>query len=383
MKHAIYVIRENRTYDQVLGSLGRGNGDASLDLFDDASAPNTRELARRFVTLDNFYADAEVSADGWNWSTAAEANTYVQKTWPANYSSGRNRLYDFEGGNLATAPGRITEKSYLWDWLDAAGIVYRNYGFWIAGPGKVASTAPGLAAHTDLDYPGYDLGTSDQTRIDAWLTEFQQFQADGSLPAVQLIRLPNDHTAGTRPGSPTPRAYMADNDLALGRLVEAVSHSAFWPETAIFVVEDDAQNGPDHVDAHRTVALVISPFSQIGTVDSTFYSTSSLLRTIELIVGLAPMTQFDAAATPMLGSFTDTPQLQSYTALVPSQPLDELNSALSPRAAESEAMDFTAEDRAPEVALNEAIWQSVRGADSPMPAARTQFRAPATGKTDD
>jgi YVTN family beta-propeller protein len=374
IKHVIYVIRENRTYDQVLGSLGKGNGDPALNLFDDASAPNTRELARRFVTLDNFYADAEVSADGWNWSTAAEANTYVQKNWPANYSTGRNRPYDFEGGNLATAPGPVPDNAYLWDRLENAGISYRNYGFWIAAPGQVASTAPKLGLRTDLTYPGYDLSVSDQTRIDEWLKEFQGFVDRGDLPSVELVRLPNDHTAGTRPGSPTPSAYMADNDLALGRLVDAVSHSPFWAESAIFVLEDDAQNGPDHVDAHRTVALAISPYTQTGTVDSTLYSTSSTLRTIELIVGLPPMTQFDAAATPLLASFTDAPKLDAYTAIVPDQPLDDLNTAASPMSAESEEMDFSAEDRAPEQALNEAIWQSVRGPESGMPPARTTFR---------
>jgi YVTN family beta-propeller protein len=373
IKHIIYVIRENRTFDQVLGSLGKGNGEPSLNLFDDASAPNTRELARQFVTLDNFYADAEVSADGWNWSTAAEANTYVQKTWPANYSSGRNRPYDFEGGNLASAPGKTPDNAYLWDRLEAAGISYRNYGFWVFG-GKVAATAPKLGAHTDLSYPAYDLTITDQTRIEEWLTEFQQFQTEGNMPTVQLVRLPNDHTSGTRPNAPTPRAYMADNDLALGRLVDAVSHSGLWPETAICILEDDAQNGPDHVDAHRTVALIVSPYTQTGAVDSTFYSTSSMLRTIELIVGLPPMTQFDAAATPMLASFTDTPNLQPYSAIVPDQPLGELNTAASPMSAQSEAMDFTAEDRAPEQALNEAIWQSVRGSASTMPAPRTSFR---------
>jgi YVTN family beta-propeller protein len=385
IKHIIYVIRENRTFDQVLGSLGKGNGDPSLNLFDDASAPNTRELARRFVTLDNFYADAEVSADGWNWSTAAQANTYVQKTWPANYSSGRNRPYDFEGGNLATAPGKTPDNAYLWDRLEAGGMSYRNYGFWVFR-GQIASTAPKLGERTDLNYPGYDLAITDQTRIEEWLTEFQQFQADGNLPTVQLVRLPNDHTAGTRPNSPTPLAYMADNDLALGRLVDAISHSVFWPETAICVLEDDAQDGPDHVDAHRTVALLISPYTQTGAVDSTFYSTSSMLRTIELIVGLPPMTQFDAAATPMLASFTDTPNLQAYSVIVPDQPLDELNTASSPMSGQSAAMDFTAEDRAPAQALNEAIWQSVRGADSRMPEARTSFRgAPHVGSamTDD
>ena len=375
IKHVIYVIKENRTYDQILGSLGKGNGDPTLNLFDDASAPNTRELARRFVTLDNFYADAEVSADGWNWSTAAEANTYVQKTWPSSYSA-RNRPYDFEAITLAAAPGEDPTNAYLWDRLEQAGISYRSYGIWIVGGDEFTPIAPGLGMHTDRAYPGYDPFTSDQTRIDEWLAEFGAFVHSGDLPTVELVRLPNDHTFATRPGVPTPRAYVADNDLALGRMVDAVSHSAYWAETAIFVVEDDAQNGPDHVDGHRTVALLVSPYTQTGRVDSTFYSTVSMLRTIELIVGLGPMTQFDAAATPMLASFTDTPDPRPYTALEPAQPLDELNADDGPMVAESLAMDFSAEDRAPDDALNEAIWKSIRGADSDMPAPRTAFRRP-------
>ena len=375
IKHVIYVIKENRTYDQILGSLGKGNGDPTLNLFDDASAPNTRELARRFVTLDNFYADADVSADGWNWSTAAEANTYVQKTWPASYSA-RNRPYDFEAITLAAAPGEDPTNAYLWDHLEQAGIGYRSYGIWILGGDEFTPIAPGLGRHTDRAYPGYDPFTSDQTRIEEWLAEFGAFVQNGDLPTVELVRLPNDHTFATRSGVPTPRAYIADNDLALGRMVDAVSHSPYWSETAIFVVEDDAQNGPDHVDAHRTVALVVSPYTQTGRVDSTFYSTVSMLRTIELIVGLGPMTQFDAAATPMLASFTDSPERRPYTAIQPAQPLDELNADDAPMVAESLAMDFSAEDRAPDQALNEAIWKSVRGADSEMPAPRTAFRQP-------
>ena len=373
IKHVIYVIKENRTYDQILGSLGKGNGDPTLNLFDDASAPNTRELARRFVTLDNFYADAEVSADGWNWSTAAEANTYVQKTWPSSYS-GRNRPYDFEAITLAAAPGDDSANAYIWDRLEQAGISYRSYGIWILGGDTFTPIAPGLGRHTDRAYPGYDPYTSDQTRLEEWLAEFGAFVRNGDLPTVELVRLPNDHTFGTRPGVPTPRAYVADNDLALGRMVDAVSHSAYWAETAIFVVEDDAQNGPDHVDAHRTMALVISPYTQTGRIDSTFYSTVSMLRTIELIAGMGPMTQFDAAATPMLASFTDVPDPRAYTAVQPAQPLDELNAADAPMVAESLAMDFSAEDRAPDNALNEAIWKSVRGASSEMPAPRTAFR---------
>jgi hypothetical protein len=381
IKHVIYVIKENRTFDQVFGNLGRGNGDPSLDLFGEESAPNQRALARRFVTLDNFSADAEVSADGWNWSTAAEANTYVQKNWPANYGS-RNRPYEFEGGNLATAPGPDPHSAYLWDRLSQAGISYRNYGWWVFN-GQVATTAPDLVPNTDPDYPGYNLRITDQSRMDAWLGEFSDYVANGNLPTVELVRLPNDHTAGTVPDMPTPRAMMADNDLALGRMVEAVSHSPYWPETALFVVEDDAQNGPDHVDAHRTLAWIVSPYTQNGWVDSTFYSTSSMLRTIELIVGLGPMTQFDAAARPMLNSFSDTPNLRPYTAIVPDQPLDELNASTAPLADASAAMDWAVEDRAPEQLLNAAIWKSIRGSDSEMPAPATRFRAPGHPARDD
>ena len=365
IKHVIYVIKENRTYDQLLGGLGQGNGDPNLQLFGDESAPNHHQLARQFVTLDNFFADAEVSADGWNWSTAALANTYLQKNWPQNYGS-RGRPYDFEGGNLATAPSSDPTNAYLWDRLDRAGISYRNYGFWVFN-GMVAATAPQLVGNTDPNYPGYNLRITDQTRMDEWLSEFQQLVDADSLPAVELVRLPNDHTAGTTPNMPTPRAMMADNDLALGRMVEAVSHSPYWADTAMFVVEDDAQNGPDHVDAHRTIALVISPFTRTGAVDSTRYTTSSVLRTMELILGLGPMTQFDARATPLLNAFSDTADPTPYAALTPDQPLDELNALDAPMAAQSQAMDLSQADRAPERALNEAIWQSIRGTASPMP----------------
>jgi DNA-binding beta-propeller fold protein YncE len=367
IRHVIYVIKENRSYDQMLGSLGRGNGDPALDLFGEDSAPNQRALARQFVTLDNFYADADVSADGWNWSTAATANTYVQKTWPAVYSK-RNRRYDFEGQDLATAPGRDPERSYLWDQLERAGVSYRNYGVWSTGtPPRVEPTEPGLATHTDKAYPAFVLGISDQTRIDEWLREFKGYEETGDLPRFQFVRLPNDHTAGTMPGFPTPKAMVADNDLAVGRLVEAVSHSRFWPSTAVFIVEDDAQGGPDHVDAHRTVAQIVSPYTQTGRVVSNFYSTVSMLRTMELIVGIKPMTQFDASAVPMVASFTDRPDSTAYDVRIPTQALDEKNTSGSPLAAESEAMDFSEEDRAPDDLLQQAIWQSVKGAGNRMP----------------
>jgi acid phosphatase len=381
IKHVIYVIKENRTYDQVLGNLGRGNGDASLNLFGDESAANQRALAKRFVTLDNFYADSEVSADGWNWDTGALANTYVQKAWPQNYG-GRARPYDFEGGNFATSSGANPTDAFIWDKLDDAGISFRNYGFRVFA-GQVASTEPRLAKNTDLAFAGFDLTKPDAskdplflggqpTRYDEWAREFQLYVASNNLPTVEFVRLPNDHTAGALNGAPTPRAYVADNDLALGKLVDTVSHSPYWKDTAIFVVEDDAQDGPDHVDAHRTIAQVISPYTQTGKVDSTFYSTVSMLHTLEQIVGIPPMTQFDAEAPLMVNSFTDQPDLSSYTAITPTQNMAEKNPAGMRLAGMITAADFVKEDLVEPQLLNTMIWESVKG-DTPMPAPHTIF----------
>lgn len=375
IKHVIYIVKENRTYDQLFGSLEKGNGDPSVNLFGEESVPNQRQLARQFSTIDNFYADAWISAEGWNWATAAMANSYTQKTFPHWYS-GRGRSYDWEGENkLSTAPSDNVDNAYLWDSLDQAGIDYRNYGFY-ARNGIAPSTMPKLQAKTDAAYPGDGLHIKDQKRVDEWLKEFRTFEEADKMPTVQFIRLPNDHTVGTSVGKPTPKAMMADNDLALGRIVEAVSNSEFWKDTAIFVTEDDAQSGTDHVDAHRTIALVISPYTQTGGVDSTFYTTTSMLRTMELIVGVPPMTQFDAAATPMVNSFTDKPNYKPYKAIVPKQSLDELNPRNAPMAAESGQMNFDTVDSASEPLLNEAIWKSVKGADSEMPEPKSNFREP-------
>jgi YVTN family beta-propeller protein len=370
IKHVIYVIKENRTYDQLFGDLPKGNGDPSLALFKEESAPNQRALEQRFVTLDNIYAASEVSADGWEWSTAATANTYDQKTWPADYS-GRNRGYDFEGGNFADAPGKDPENSYIWDRVLRAGISLRNYGFWVTGtvPALVAPTEPELAPATDTQYPGFNLGIRDQTRIAEWLHEFHQYETSNSLPSLEFVRLPNDHTAGTTPGAYSPRAMVADNDWALGQLVDAVSHSRFWPSTAIFVIEDDAQNGPDHIDGHRMPAEVISPYTQTGSVDSTFYSTVSVLKSIEQILGIGPLTQFDAAATPMTNTFSSTPKLTPYTAIKPDDSvLNEKNTVRSAMAKASAGLDFSRADAAPTGLLNTVIWKSVKGAGSVMPA---------------
>jgi YVTN family beta-propeller protein len=372
IKHVIYIVKENRTYDQVFGSLGKGNGDPSLNLFGDESAPNHRRLARDFVTLDNFYADGAVSSDGWEWATASGSNSYNEHLWPVAYS-GRGRSDDVYT-NQATDPGKITGDSRIWDRLDDARISYRNYGMWAGGPlpAKVFPTEPRLAGHTDPNYAANDMTITDNSRVDEWTKEFSQFVGNGQLPVMEFIRLGNDHTFGTAPGRPTPRAMVADNDLAIGRIVDAVSHSAYWKDTAIFITEDDAQNGPDHVDAHRTVALVISPYTQTGRVDSTQYSTVSMMRTMELLAGVGPLTQYDAMATPMVASFTRRPNLRPYSATTPSQSLTATNGANAPMAAQSAQMNFADADKAPEQQLNEAIWRSVKGADSRMPAPVTK-----------
>jgi hypothetical protein len=370
IKHVIYVVNENRTYDQVLGDLPRGNGDPSLALFGRNVTPNHHRLAEQFTTLDNLYAAGEVSDDGWEWSTAAEANSLTQKTQPTLYG-GRGYFYAGEGGTLAAAPGRDAARSYIWDALDDAGLSYRNYGFWATDtpPVKVFNE-PTLDAHTDHAYAGFNMQIPDQVRFAEWLKEFNGYVASGDLPTVEFLKFPRDHTCGTSPSCPTPRAMVADSDLALGKLVDAVSHSRFWSSTAIFVIEDDAQDGPDHVDAHRTVGHVISPYTQLGKVDSTFYSSVSMLHTIELLLGLRPMTQFDAVANPMARSFASRPRLSAYAAQQPGVSLTEPNTPAAPLAAQSARMDFRKEDRAPEHLLNEAIWQSVKGATSRTPAAR-------------
>jgi len=218
-----------------------------------------------------------------------------------------------------------------------------------------------------MQYPGWDLYTPDQTRIERWLSVFQGYEASGAMPTAQFVYLPSDHTFDTTPGARRPTAYVADNDLALGKLVDAVSHSQFWASTAIFVVEDDAQDGPDHVDGHRTVALVISPYTQTGTVDSTLYSTVSMLKTMELILGIDPMSQFDAAATPMTAAFSSTPNLRPYTALVPGVSLWVTNGPNAPMATRSASWSFSQPDTQPMWLANEAVWESVRGVHSHMP----------------
>ncbi len=380
IKHVFYVIRENRTYDQILGDLDRGNGDPNLCLFGEQVTPNAHALAREFVVLDGFYVDAEVSYDGHAFSTGAYATDYVEKMWPTNYGGRGGRYQSEGGGEMRNAYGNVTAplNGYIWDACTRAGVSVRSYGeFAMRGPdpegehdtgvGEVVATVPGLKGLVHPDYPPYDLKIPDNRRVDVWLKEFHEFVQNGRLPALNIIRLGNDHTAGTSAGYPTPRAMVAENDAALGRVVEAISNSPYWKDSAIFVLEDDAQAGPDHVDAHRSPAFVISPFSRRGAVDSTLYTTSGMLRTMELILGLPPMSQYDAAATPMYAAFQATPVATPFAARPARINVSETNDITAWGAAASARMNFAEADRTPEQELNEIVWKSVKGANSPMP----------------
>jgi hypothetical protein len=316
----------------------------------------------------------------------AYATDYVEKFWPLSYGHNRSRKYSYPSeGNfpIATPAG-----GYLWDAAAAAGVTFRSYGEFVNNGKKPGDPAvprlKALAGKIDPEFRAFDMDYPDVKRAERFISELKRFEAEGDMPRLQVVRLGNDHTAGTSPGKKTPMACVADNDLALGRVVEAVSQSAFWAKSAIFVVEDDAQNGPDHVDAHRTVALVASPYARRGVVDSTMYSTSSMLRTMELILGMRPMSQFDAAATPMYPAFTGQAELKSYSALVPEVNLEETNQKTAWGAERSQRMNFAKEDAADDLQLNEIIWRSIRGAGFPMPApVRASFVFSSSGDDDD
>ncbi|HEX5473632.1 MAG TPA: bifunctional YncE family protein/alkaline phosphatase family protein [Vicinamibacterales bacterium] len=389
IRYVFYVIRENRTYDQELGDVAAGNGDPRLTLFGEDVTPNGHAIASQFALFDNFYVDAEVSYDGHAFSTGAYATDFVEKMWPINYAR-RGGLYLSEGGyRLRNAFGNIAAppQGYIWDFATRAGLTVRSYGefaSWKTKGGEVTATVPGLEGKVSPEYPPFDLSIPDQQRADVWTAEFTKFEQSGDLPRLSIIRLGNDHTSGTSPGLPTPRADIADNDLALGRIVETITHSRFWKESAIFVLEDDAQNGPDHVDAHRSILYVISPFVRRHAVDSTLYTTSGVLRTMELILGLPPMSQYDASATPLYNAFQPTPDTAAFTHLPARVPLDEKNDWQSPGAAASLRMNLREADLAPELELNQIIWQSVRGAGAVMPPPkRSGFVHPLAGDDDD
>jgi YVTN family beta-propeller protein len=387
IRHVFYVIRENRTYDQVLGDMQEGNGEPKMTLFGRNVTPNAHALARNFVVFDNFYVDADVSYNGHAYSTAAYSNDFIEKVWQTAFANRGGLLLGEGGGFMRTPFGNIAAPpgGYIWDFAHRENVSVRSYGEFVdhasrtdEGDVVAVGAVPGLQGAVAPAYAGWDLRIPDNKRIDAWLQEFQQYEKDGTLPQLSIIRLPNDHTSGTKPGAPTPRAMVAENDYALGRLVETISNSVYWRDSAIVVLEDDAQSGPDHVDSHRSVLLVASPFAKHGFVDHTFYTTSGVLRTIELILGLPPMSQYDAAATPLYNAFTTATSMATYRRAQPGVPFDETNPPNAFGAAASMKMNFAQADRAPEILLNDIIWRSVKGASSPTPPPRRSvFISPA------
>jgi hypothetical protein len=371
IKYVIYIIKENRTYDQVFGDIREGNGDPSLVMFGEETTPNHHKLALEFVLLDNLYCNGQVSRDGHPWSTMAYNTDYISRDWHVTYS-GRKGVRDDAEGNLANGPS-----GYLWDACARAGLSYRSYaeyGKRVSQPEggfKMEGAVPGLVGHMCPDYPIVKKGGKygrDPENVAVFLREYEAFERSGTMPRLIIMSLGEDHTVGTTLDLPTPRACVASNDVALGRLVDRVSHGKLWKETAIFVIEDDAQNGPDHVDAHRTVGLVISPYTKRHFVDSTQYSTVSMVRTIELILGLPPLSQYDAAARPMSNSFTGRADLSPYRSERARIDLDELNTKASYGVSRSNKMDFSEYDLVDDFELNEILWRSVKGIDAPLPA---------------
>ncbi|MHB1685873.1 MAG: alkaline phosphatase family protein [Ignavibacteriaceae bacterium] len=364
IKHVFYIIKENRTYDQVFGDLPEGNGDSALCFFPRNITPNQHNLAENFTLYDNFYDDAEVSASGHNWSTAAYATDYVDKLWPVNYG-GRGQQYNFEGGSPIAAPS----SGYIWNDVVNHHLSMRNFGeFTEAKNGKYVARDADLNKYTSHIYPGWDLNISDVYRYEQWEKEFDEYAKGDSLPDFTLMRLPNDHTWGTKKGALTPQAYVALNDYAVGLIVQKISESKYWKNSIIFILEDDAQNGSDHVDAHRSTLLVISPYIKRHYVDHTMYSTSSVLKTMELILGLPPMTQYDLSATPILFSITDKPDFSSFSVIKPQIDVNEKNTADAYGAEKCEHLNFTREDAVPENEFNEILWKDIKGNNTPMPA---------------
>ena len=379
IKHVIYIIKENRTYDQVLGDVKGADGDPRLTIFGEKVTPNIHAIVKEFTTLDNCYADGDVSQDGHSWSNGAYATDQNEKSWPANYGG------HSQGATLSAS--YIPAAGYLWDQARKAGLTYRSYGEYAArvSDGTAArmealNGVKGLSGHVSPTYKNWE--ARDTANAKAFIAEFDAYEAhydsqnpEERLPNFIVMGLPEDHTRGTAAGAFTPQAMVASNDQGLGMIVERVSHSRYWKETAIFVIEDDAQDGPDHVDARRTVCLAISPYVKRAHVDSTLYTTSSLVRSIELLLGLAPLSQYDAAATPLYAAFAPQPDLAPFTLRPAQVDLEVRNPSTAYGAKESARMDFRDLDRAPMRRLNEIVWKSVKGAASPMPAPVHRYRA--------
>lgn len=361
IKYVFYIIKENRTYDQVLGDIAEGNGDSSIVLFGEKITPNQHALVKEFVLLDNFYLNAEVSEDGHSWSTGAYATDFIEKNWPTNYG-GRGGSYDGEGGRPVA-----NNKTYIWDNCKQSGVSYRTYGEFAD---DYKANIPVLKDHFCPYYTGWDLSVRDTARYNQWAKEFDSLVAKNALPRFNSLRFSNDHTSGLAKNKPTPFAHVADNDLAVGMFVQHLSESAVWKESVVFILEDDAQNGPDHVDAHRSTAYVAGGFVKRHVVDHTMYSTASMLRTIELILGMPPMSQYDAAAMPMWRCFSNKPDLNAFHAKPLQVDINETNTASNAWQRKSEKFNFMQEDRVPDNEFSEVIWKAVKGEHAVMPAPR-------------
>jgi len=372
IKYVFYIIKENRTYDQVLGDMPEGDGDSSLCIFGKNITPNQHALAKQFVLLDNFYVDAEVSEDGHNWSMGAYATDIIEKTWPTNYGA-RGPAYS------GTASG--TRDGYIWDYCKRAGVTYRSYGEF--GSYNKA-TIKSLEGHMSPHSPGFNTKIKDQVRADAWIHDFDSLQTAHAVPRFNTLRISEDHTSGQKIGEYSPIASVADNDLAVGRIVEHLSQSPIWKESVVFILEDDAQSGPDHIDAHRSPAYVAGPFVKQNTVIHSMYTTSGMLRTMELILGLPPMSQYDAAALPFYACFTNNPNFAPFKLLPAQVSLDSRNVAVNKSSKRSELFNLAKEDEVPDRDMNEVIWKSVKGEDAIMPAPkRSAFVIPEKKKKDD
>jgi DNA-binding beta-propeller fold protein YncE len=361
-KHVVYIIKENRTYDQVLGDLKEGDGDPNLVFFGQAVSPNHHALALRFGLFDRFFTNAEVSSQGHIWSTAAYVTDYGEKTIPSMYS---DRRADVDGEEIDQPAN-----GFLWTLARKKGVTFRDYGEMVNGPQGWPVTQRELGPNICATYPPFHLDIPDQVRASAWIDELERFTREGNMPALEIMHLPSDHTAGGRAGLLTPRAYMADNDLALGRIVEALSKSPFWKDTVVFVLEDDSQAGPDHVDSHRSPFFAISAYSRPGTIHR-FANTTDVVAAIEDILGLGHLSKFDYFSRPLCDVFAGKPDLTPYTAVVPEADMTEKNQAKGLAAQMSAGLDFSAPDRVNDEVFNRILWYMLKQND-PVPAVQAK-----------
>jgi DNA-binding beta-propeller fold protein YncE len=359
-KHIVYIIKENRTYDQVFGDMREGDGDPALVFFDDRVSPNHHALARRFGLFDRFFTNAEVSSQGHIWSTAAYVTDYGERLVPSMYSDRRGTV---DGEEIDEPEG-----GFLWTLAKKRSVTFRDYGEMVTGPRGWPTTQRDLGTDVCPTYPPFNMEIPDQRRADAWIAELDQFGRRGAMPQLEILHLPADHTAGGAPGLCTPRACMADNDLALGRIVEALSKSPFWADTLVLVLEDDSQAGPDHVDSHRGPLLAISAYNRPGVVHR-FVNTTDVVAAIEDILGLGRLSTFDYFSRPLADVFGAAPDLTPYRAIVPDVDLDEKNPSKTAAAAMSATLNLKMADRVNDEQFNRILWLMLKSG-APFPQSR-------------